>query len=120
MSEMLKRDRLLRDSARKAVPWRNSLLECVVSIKNLDLGLDSSLVDLFGDHPQLLGDLAVKGALHQGDLTCCAASGRCVWAPICIDDSRNSIFTGPPQVPATLRAGQFWQVCLDSGRGGMV
>ena len=84
------------------------------------MGLDLSLVDSLSEHPQLLGDLAAKGALRQGDITCCAPSGRRIWAQICTEDSRMSIVTDPTQGSMTLRSGQFWQVYSDMECGCMV
>ena len=74
----------------------------------LDRGLDLSLVEFLGDHPQLLGDFAAKGALRQGDLTCCLPSGRRIWSPLYTEDSRVAVVTDLPQGPLTLRCRQFW------------
>ena len=73
-----------------------------------------------GEHSKLLCDLAAKGALRQGNITCCAPSWRRIWAPLCVEDSRMSIVTDPPQGSMTLRSGQFWQVYSDMECGGMV
>ena len=77
---MLEKCRLLWDSARKVVLWGDSLSEYAASSNQrlrppseiLGLGLDGSLVDFLGDHPQLLRDLVAQGAILQGDPTCCA------------------------------------------------
>ena len=84
ISEMLERSRLPRDSDQKVVLWGDSLLEYATSSNQrlrspadiLDRGLDQYLVDFLGEHPQLLGELAGKGAIRQGDLTCCSPAGR--------------------------------------------
>ena len=88
----------------------------------LQLSLTGALtsVEFLGEHPQLLCDLAAKGALRQGNITCCAPSGRRIWAPLCVEDSRVSVVTDPPQRPMTLRSGQFWQVYSDMDCEGMV
>ena len=84
VSEMLERGRLPRDSARTVVLWGDSLIDYAASSNQrlrppaviFDMGLDLSLVDFLGEHPQLLRDLVANGALRQGDITCCAPSGR--------------------------------------------
>ena len=66
------------------VLWGYSLIDYAASSSQrmrspaaiLDMGLDLSLVDILGENPQLLSDLAAKGSLRQDDITCCAASGR--------------------------------------------
>ena len=109
---MLERSRLPQDSAHSMVLWGDSLIDYAASsnqrlqppVDILDRGLGLSLVDFLGEHPQLFKDLAPKGALRQGDITCCSPSGRRIWAPQCIEDSRVSVVTDPPQGPTSLRS----------------
>ena len=77
-------------------------------------------MDFLGERPQLLEDLAAKGALRQGDITCCSPTGRRIWSPLCTEDSRVAVVTDPPQGPLTLRCGQFWPMYTDMDGGGMV
>ena len=91
IADMLERSRLLGEADKPVVLWGDSLLD-YASISNqrlrppsdiLDLGLDRPLVDILGDHPQVLADLLTVGIARQGDLTCCAATGSRIWAPVC-------------------------------------
>ena len=77
-------------------------------------------MDFLGENPQLLGELAAKGALRQGDIICCSPTGRRIWSSLSTEDSRTAVITDPPQGSLTLRLGQFWQVYTDRDGGGMM